>query len=104
MEKECVDAEQNDQTRRARRHSQVRTRTGKKHFSCSADHEQNWQPYTVDPHSAESVDHEYSSQPGRLLMRDVDDFYGAAWTAFDPLSTQHFTIITLRSSTVFLGF
>ena len=22
------------------------------HFSCSADHEQHWQPYPVDPYSA----------------------------------------------------
>ena len=22
------------------------------HFSCSADHEQDWQPYPVDPYSA----------------------------------------------------
>ena len=25
-------------------------------FPCSADHEQDWQPYPVDPHSAESDD------------------------------------------------
>ena len=25
-------------------------------FSCSADHEQNWQSYPVDPYSAESAD------------------------------------------------
>ena len=24
---------------------------GKVHFSCSADHEQDWQPYPVDPYS-----------------------------------------------------
>ena len=29
----------------------------KYYFSCSADHEQNWQPYPVDLHSAESADH-----------------------------------------------
>ena len=28
---------------------------GKNHFSCSADHEQDWQPYPVDPHSAVPV-------------------------------------------------
>ena len=32
---------------------------GNFHFSCSADHEQDWQPYDVDPHSAESTDHTY---------------------------------------------
>ena len=25
---------------------------GNVHFPCSADHEQDWQPYPVDPHSA----------------------------------------------------
>ena len=27
---------------------------GNVHFPCSADHEQDWQPYPVDPYSAES--------------------------------------------------
>ena len=29
----------------------------KTRFPCSADHEQDWQPSPVDPHSAESADH-----------------------------------------------
>ena len=32
---------------------------GKKRDSCSADHDQNWQPHPVDPYSAESSDHTY---------------------------------------------
>ena len=32
---------------------------GKKHFPCSADHEQDWQPYPVDPYSAISDDHKH---------------------------------------------
>ena len=28
---------------------------GNINFPCSADHEQDWQPYPVDPHSATSV-------------------------------------------------
>ena len=33
---------------------------GVNHFSCSADHEQDWQPYPVDPYCcAESADHTY---------------------------------------------
>ena len=28
-------------------------------FPCSADHEQDWQPYPVDPHSAICDDHTY---------------------------------------------
>ena len=31
--------------RHVRRHGNI-------HFSCSADHEQDWQPYPVDPYSA----------------------------------------------------
>ena len=30
---------------------------GKSYFPCSADHEQDWQPYPVDVQSAESDDH-----------------------------------------------
>ena len=34
---------------------------GNIHFPCSADHEQDWQPYPVDPYSAMSDDHTYIS-------------------------------------------
>ena len=30
---------------------------GNIHFTCSADHEQDWQPYPVDPYSAICDDH-----------------------------------------------
>ena len=30
---------------------------GKKYFPCSADHEQDWQSYPVDPYSAIGDDH-----------------------------------------------
>ena len=30
---------------------------GNINFPCSADHEQDWQHYPVDPYSAESADH-----------------------------------------------
>ena len=29
------------------------------HFPCSADHEQDWQPYPVDTYSARCDDHTY---------------------------------------------
>ena len=32
---------------------------GNVHFPCSADHEQDWQPYPVDPYSAICDDHKY---------------------------------------------
>ena len=31
---------------------------GNIHFPCSADHKQDWQPYTVDPYSALSGDYD----------------------------------------------
>ena len=38
---------------------------GNVHFPCSADHEQNWQPYPVDPYSCYMCDHTY--MPGSAL-------------------------------------
>ena len=32
---------------------------GNIHFPCSADHEQDWQPYPVDPYSCYIRDHTY---------------------------------------------
>ena len=32
---------------------------GNVNFPCSADHEQDWQPYPVDPYSAICDDHTY---------------------------------------------
>ena len=34
---------------------------GNIYFPCSADHEQDWQPYPVDSYSAISDDHTYSA-------------------------------------------
>ena len=36
---------------------------GNVHFPCSADHEQDWQPYPVDPYSAMCDDHTYIHIP-----------------------------------------
>ena len=36
---------------------------GNIHFPCSADHEQDWQPYPVDPYSAICDDHTYILSP-----------------------------------------
>ena len=55
-------------TRLASSNSKARTGTRKFHFSCSPDHEQDWQPYPVDPYSAESSDHTQPSQPSRRLL------------------------------------
>ena len=37
----------------------VRGGQGNIYFPCSADHEQDWQPYPVDPYSAICDDHTY---------------------------------------------
>ena len=57
-EDEQADAERDCRTRLARPNSQVRTRTGNI-FPFSADHEQDWQPYPVDPYSCYMCDHTY---------------------------------------------
>ena len=40
---------------------------GNVHFPCSADHEQDWQPYPVDPYSAICDDYTYIQYNGGLL-------------------------------------
>ena len=47
---------------------------GNVHFPCSADHEQDWQPYPVDPYSAICDDHTYKhtyivQKEGKLKYR-----------------------------------
>ena len=43
---------------------------GNVYFPCSADHEQDWQPYPVDPYSAICDDHTYI--PFVAVSRSVD--------------------------------
>ena len=48
---------------------------GNVHFLCSADHEQDWQPYPVDPYSAICDDHTYIhtlvQQTGTIIADDM---------------------------------
>ena len=47
---------------------------GNFHFPCSADHEQDWRPYPVDPYSAICDDHTYIhiySYQRRIIKRLV---------------------------------
>ena len=37
---------------------------GNVHFLCAADHEEDWQPYQVDPYSAICNDHTYLHSTG----------------------------------------
>ena len=41
---------------------------GNINFPCSADHEQDWQPYPVDPYSCYMRDHTYIVKKCFLLM------------------------------------
>ena len=40
------------------------------HFPCSADHDQEWQLYPVDPYSAICDDHKYQSIAVLVLRKD----------------------------------
>ena len=59
MDNEQADAGRDGRTRLARPNSLARTGTRKLHVPCSGDHEQNWQPYPVDPYSATCDDYTY---------------------------------------------
>ena len=41
---------------------------GNTHFPCSADHEQDWQPYPVDSYSAICDDHTYMHRATYILQ------------------------------------
>ena len=59
VENERADAGRDGQTCLARPNSQARTGTAKFHFPSSADHDQDWHPYPVDPYSAIYDGHTY---------------------------------------------
>ena len=48
-------------------------------FPCSADHEQDWQPYPVDPYSCYMCDYTYNP----LLLGTVNDTKYLAASAMD---------------------
>ena len=60
---EQADARRDCRNRLARPNSQARTGTGKYpgniNFPCLADHEQDWEPYRVDPYSCYICDNTY---------------------------------------------
>ena len=49
---------------------------GNIYFPCSADHEQDWQPYPVDPYSRYACGHTYIHITGKLLFLGIDE----AWS------------------------
>ena len=59
MENEHADAGRDGRTRLGKPNSRRDRRQGNVHFPCSADHEQDWQPYPVDPYAATCDGHTY---------------------------------------------
>ena len=47
---------------------------GNIHFPCSADHEQDWQPYPVDPYSAICDDDTYIHTVDPMLLPSGNPF------------------------------
>ena len=47
---------------------------GNVHFRCLADHEQDWQPYPVDPYSAICDDHTSSQRGPEKRKKKSDKF------------------------------
>ena len=41
-------------------------------FPCSADHEQDWQPYLVDPYPAICDDHTYIDPLGKISASGIE--------------------------------
>ena len=68
MGNEQADAGRDGRTRLARLNSQARTGIRRYIFSCSADHEQDWQPYPVDPYPAILCDNHSYFLPGHFLL------------------------------------
>ena len=48
---------------------------GNVHFPCSADHEQDWQPYPVDPYAAICDDHTYIPSSGNPFKYHEEVLY-----------------------------
>ena len=75
---------------------------GSVHFPCSADHEQDWQPYPVDPYSAICDDHTYIFDPPlggsmRVAMNDSDDRAGLrGYVQFNKYTYIHTYIHTVQ--------
>ena len=67
---------------------------GNIHFSCSADHVQDWQPYPVDPYSCYTCDHTYcreSAGTGPVVL-NVAQVTG---TAFSGITLDQFLCASL---------
>ena len=70
---------------------------GNVHFPCSADHEQDWQPYPVDPYSAICDDHTYIVTYIRTYCLFKTSFESRRYVTF---RSRLAAVITLFLSTV----
>ena len=66
----------NCRTRLARPNYQARTGIGNYSFPCSADHEQDWQPYPVDPYFCICDDHTYICCYSMTVPRAYQSLHG----------------------------
>ena len=78
-------------TRLATRNSQARARTGNLNFPCSADLEQDWQPYPVDPYSCYMCDHHIGEKPTVILYTYINRYAGTP--------ESHLNVMTFFSMT-----
>ena len=62
---------------------------GNVHFPCSADHEQDWQPYPVDPYSAICDDHTYIHTYPRHNVTNCNLVVWCTCIAIDVVSVQN---------------
>ena len=86
---EQADAGPDCRTRLARPNFQARMGTGTYSVSLSADHEQDWQPYPVDPSLALRDDHTYILMY-TYINRHVGNTKTEARTHFQPLFDQNY--------------
>ena len=77
---EQADAGRDRRIHLSRSNPQARTETKKCEFPCPADHEQDWQPYPVDPYSCYMCDYTYNP----LLLGTVNDTKYLAAMDFAP--------------------
>ena len=73
---------------------------GNIHFPCSADHEQDWQPYPVDPYSAICDDHTYIHTHTTCLIYTLLYVYSILDSAREPRQCLNLTRSTLTNEAI----
>ena len=66
------------------------------HFTCSADHEQDRQPYPVDPSSCYMCDHTYIQNAGVPIVTTRVSFFSFSFCLFgDVAFSEHYFFCTI---------